>query len=415
MATLVGSFAKPTGGNGSTHRISWSGTQVQFLRLWTAGQTSTDTFVSTVDLQFSMGWATTTQMMCAACFSDDAADPTDTYRAARASALAGITSAGTVLWEVTTVAFDGDGVLLTFGTNNAVATMICYEMISGQSLSNVTLGTHQMPATTGSFDIATGLSYVPSAIILMSIGLSGSSLPQAADSQLFGYGFATGSSNEFSNSFRAADNQGTSSSARLFNQTALLVLVDMSTTTISAVIELTSFNSVGNGITLNATTLTAGAASSLLMYATFGGGSWHANSFTTGSTGVTAPGFQPDGLHVISSLFITPGTVNNDSIMAIGATDGTTHRVSQFYDQHGQAAANIHTYLYTSGIAFNATTTTIDTAMGFTSFDANGFTVSRILGSSATRNQHYLAYHTGTAVSPSAGAATSYYYRELMV
>jgi hypothetical protein len=164
--------------------------------------------------------------------------------------LVGITAGGTVEWEITAVSFTGDGVELTFGTNDSNAIIINYKILSGENLNNIVIGTAQLPSTTGNFSFATGLSFVPIAGLLMSVGIVGSTLPQSSDHASFCYGAFTGANNEWVISCKSSDNVATTSAIRGgYSSNCFHLIRPVSGTTVHATCNLVSINSVGNGIT----------------------------------------------------------------------------------------------------------------------------------------------------------------------
>lgn len=413
MATLVGSFAKPTGTGGETHDITGltNNAPPKFIQLWSSGLTTSGSFDTNANIKTSIGFTNGTTHQSVGVYAQDNVATEDSYRAHRASPLFGVTAAGTIEWEITSITFNAGGAHLVFGTNNATAVLINYEIIYGQDLTNVSVGSFSMPSTTGNFTIATGLSYVPSCARFITVGIPASTLPQGTDHAPLTFGTVVSTSQKGGALMMIRDNPPTVSYClRMINNDGCIVISDTTTQTRAYSVDFVSFNTVGNGVTLNATTVSGANPGAIVSYALFGGGSWNIGTLNTSAPDVTGLGYQPDGLVLISAGIAGENVLATQSSFSIGAAGGGSQRCISIFGHHGQTTTALATRQDSSFTNILTPNTPVaDATIQFNSFTASGFDLT----SSNTRPFIYLTYNTGVAPSAAGGAVASarYYYK----
>lgn len=133
----------------------------------------------------------------------------------------------------------------------------------------------------------------------------------------------------------------------------------------------------------------------------------------TGSLAVTAPGFTPNLLRTSTARRVVAGTNAYSSTvnggLSHGATDGTTQFVASIVCEDAQAASDDGHVFHSSSVVMAYTNTgSIQLQCSFTSFDANGFTLNRVVNSGSMAI-NYIAYDfdVGVVVGLDANKATT--------
>lgn len=242
---------------------------------------------------------------------------------------------------------------------------------------SVKCGTIASPAATGSQGY-TGVGFTPKVLILFGSGTSHAVDTWEGAVQTM-YGVATSSTQEWSVSMSAIDNNTTSDTAICF---ANVVLQSMTAGAIIFSADLTSFDA--DGFTLN---WTATAASGVKYYYMALGGSDITNAkcgtFTVPTSGATVsstdPGFLPEFLMVATTNAggASAGTPIANLTTSIGFTDGTSQGVVAVASEDAQGTSDTYRAEYTDaiGLFINQTNGSEDGRFDFDSFDANGFTL----------------------------------------
>ena len=209
-----------------------------------------------------------------------------------------------------------------------------------------------------------------------------------------GYGFATGPANERAVSITSQDGVFGGNTGKGQWQSSSIVLFNAANPTVGAQAELTSLN--GDGFTLNWTVNEARA--DIIHYVALGGSDitnakvdHFVKTTGTGNLPVTGVGFQPDFVMLLAAHTTGLDFGTTEAQVAIGFASGPTERGSfgsQLEDGDGFARGTCKWQRADRVLLEMNDTCAAATEFDFVSFDADGFTVNRILNNNDTRLVH---------------------------
>lgn len=393
MAVKVGSFAKSTAAASVDQAITGVGFKARALILWTAGNTSEDTWQD--NYLAAVGFAArnasdTITVGSLALASQDGQETTNTSGGAAAKALTIVQWGETVLAEADLKSFDADGFTLTWTTNDGAAYVIHYMALGG---SEITAAYVKGWATgTSNTDVAvTGVGFQPAAVLHL---MGRCTAAGAAAHAALDVG-AMDSGGQWSMWWLSRDNQATGLGARHASTTMVLnSTVDNGGTDFS--VALKSLDADGFTVTI-----TEGPAASRLVYSLcLAGGSYDIGNFqmaaSAGDQAITGVGFQPEGVLLASINYHQTTYMTSSGGLSVGASDGTNHHGSVLNDQWGlgvttsnSASQDSSSYALLRERAGDQGT--LDGTALIKSFGADGFTLT-LAGWEGTLVQDYVGY-----------------------
>jgi hypothetical protein len=223
----------------------------------------------------------------------------------------------------------------------------------------------------------------------------------AAADNVFGLGFATGTTNRFCLAPADKDNVATQDCTRVIHNDSVAAIYSAGTTTLLAQGDFNAF--VTDGIQIDWTTVSG--SQELVTVILFGGDdlSAHANSITWGDTideaiDVTAPAFEPDIVFMIGSrdltAFNTAGGGDTEASFGVCHNDGasgiTQRAIGMRYD-NGVATSIVELEYSTDATLVFSNNEAHDWEVDLTTFDANGFTANARDAGGNLSNCAYLA------------------------
>jgi len=216
-----------------------------------------------------------------------------------------------------------------------------------------------------------------------------------------GYGFATGPANERAIAIASQDGSLGGNTGKGQWQSSSIVLFSSPTPTVGAQAELISLD--GDGFTLNWTVNEARA--DIIHYIALGGSdikNAKVDSFVkatgTGNLPVTGVGFKPDFVMFLAAHTTGLDFALTDAQVGLGFAAGPTERAAvsvSLEDNEGLARDTCSWQRADRVLLELSDFCAADTEFDFVSFDADGFTVNRILNNNDTRLVHYLALQGG--------------------
>lgn len=377
----IGTFTARTTVGSQT--VTGVGFTPKAVLLFSTGNTAFDTFSG--DIQYYPGFAASAveqRSYAVLGFDNSATSDTDSgYNTT--STIADNTFTNTHIAELT--AFNSDGFVLDWVTNNGTAWRILYVAIGGTDVTNAKVGAFNSPAVTGD-NAVTGVGFEPEIVFLLGTNFTADD----TYTDLFGT-FCHGM-------FNSAGEQGVVSLISL-NGTAAMdtaryqrtdkCFATFSTTSTSTLTHEATFVSMDNdGFTLNYTT--ASVANKRVAYLALRGLQSKIDSFTSPTAGtapveqaVTGTGFAPEGV-----LFFTTGKTAGTSIVAHNRlSTGMAHLSDEegclwFGDEDAALAAvtgrmmETDTCIRVSDEVASVASSTTQALADFTSLDADGFTLN---------------------------------------
>jgi len=381
MAVKVGSFTKATSTDVPvTQAVTGVGFQPKALLLWTAGNTSVNTW--TDGYLYAIGMTTAANASgSTAIASQDDVSPTNTTSRTVAKALTIVQWGESVLAECDLASFDANGFTLSWTTNNDQAYIINYMAIGGTEVTGAKVVSWQTPSSTGD-NAVTGAGFTPGAVLHL-IGYQ-TSLGSNAGANL-GIG-AMDSSQEWAMALTEPDARNASDRARrIVTSGVALRQIRLSDTTGAAHNVATYTSMDADGFTVNFSTANA----NYYVYSLCLAGEVDVGVYSFVSTddqAVTGVGFVPGGVLQASMSLLSTTSANTQVRTSFGAMDAEHDRA--MYAATGYNANPNDSASYTSNAAavlltLAAADREFRNTISLVSLDADGFTVA----------------HSGTAIS----------------
>lgn len=111
----------------------------------------------------------------------------------------------------------------------------------------------------------------------------------------------------------------------------------------------------------------------------------NARDADTGNHAVTGVGFQPDALIVVYSWNVIPGSANNAAIFSLGMATGSSNQGVVGWGSYGAQATTItYGYGYNGEVVGAMYNDAVAHRDAFVSFDADGFTLNQLEGTSTS-------------------------------
>lgn len=274
------------------------------------------------------------------------------------------------------------------------------------------IGQVAVGTSTGSLAV-TGVGFQPKVVLFWMVAQTGTG--QGASYQV-GFGAATSSTARFAVEANANSGAATTVCRNELWNSRCIALHSADGATVAFAADFTSLDS--DGFTLNR--VTAGAASYILNYLCLGGTDLvnvavgtQAMPIATGNFSLTGLAFQPN-----AALFGCPGTTgttanaqNNHRGLSVGwALSSTSRAMAVFGGQNGVVLGTTTegTLVSTTKClgSLNASASTLETAADFVSFTADGYTLNKTTGGSATL-YGYIALSVTAAAAGTTTAQTS--------
>ncbi len=339
-----------------------------------------------------MGFATaspTIQNRGVAIASDDNAATTNTGRRRSATYSIIFLSNGTptLSGQGSVTTFGADGFTVNWNTAPGVNAIIHYIALGGTDITNAVAGNFTLTTGAGTQSVA-GLGFQPDSVLFLS------TLNEAVDTNTAGsemnVGFADGT-NQGGSAICGRDARTTTTHAGSLQRTdnALVSLNPGACTAIDNLVAVQSFDA--DGFTLNKTTATTAV---VWNYIAIKGGRHKVGAFTQPTAGTppisqatTGIGFQPVGLFLSSFNKAANTAAQVDGKLSLGGAQSSTARGAIWLENSNIINSDANMNTSATKIITMATTATVNSDADFTSFDADGFTLSWTTRSDATARQ----------------------------
>jgi len=345
--------------------------------------------------QMSYGFSDGTNNRCIVTVSDDADAAEDCSKEQRNDScvcLKNETSTATVTDRAAISFPSGNTVRFTWGVTSATAKWITLIVFGGSDILNVKVGTHVIQSTTITTENVTGLGFTPVAdkAVIFGISMNNATENTSSTGAIMGVGAATSSTKRHSKAI-AITNASDPSTTWVYARSDSFLSGLLSAGSVDWEIDFDGWISDGFRIeTLNAPS----SATQPFYYMVINGGNWDCGSDTIATTNTTKNHTVSVSSNTLRGLltmdmpnptlgYQTANTIGNDhTILAFGASDGTTEAYLVSLDEDAQATTD--SYNQTGGNASNTnrclsmmtTNGAIQIAADFSSFGTDQFTLS---------------------------------------
>ncbi|MBP7965003.1 MAG: DUF11 domain-containing protein, partial [Caldilineaceae bacterium] len=403
VAYKMGNFTKrtSTGSQVITHNL---GKTPKAIMLWTSGQTSDGTVGSAYHYAQGISDGTTSYAFAAA--GQDNVSPGNASRRFAAKAITLVEWGEVLLAEADLSSWTTTTFTLNWTTNNSDATLIHYLLIGGNDVAAKAVN-WQVPTSTGNRTI-TGVGFQPDLVMHLNggTGLTGSA-PSSQTQSAAGFGVMNAKGEQWALAALAKDEIDPTATSRGQRTDAALVSTGLDGSQnpeFSAIASYVSMNA--DGFTLNFSTTSANNTAGQVASLALRGVSSKLGSFdkatATGSQAVTGAGFQPEALMLASWARTARTTTDDNTIMTLGASDGTTEGVSWFGDWDNIDPTNTMGLDRTNKVfAKSSSSQSIDAEADLAAFNADGFTLDWTTNSDGMAAQLlYLALDVPQIIPP---------------
>lgn len=375
-----GTFTKTTTTGSQT--ITGIGFLPKAVIFWWTRQTA---FGEVVHVQVGYGFATNysgTNQNCGTAFaSNDGAGSSNTGRRRSETYCIILLSSGAPALgaQASVTAFDNDGFVLNWQTNEARADIIHFVALGGSDLTNARAGSFNLATGTGTQDVA-GVGFQPD--FAMFLWTFTEALDASTSDAEVGLGFAVSSAKRGATVGVSVDSQNFMVTRQQQRTDSCILLLDPATGGQDAIVDFTQFLADGFRVSKS----DAPAASTPVFYLALKGGDYDVGSFTSataaGTQDVTGVGFQPKLVMFATQGRTASTAIGSTSEMALGAAVSSTDRgVTWFEDPDALGSSdNEMETLNTRVVQWRdrtaANTFTLRGSADFVSFLSDGFSVS---------------------------------------
>ncbi len=296
--------------------------------------------------------------------------------------------------QASVTAFNNDGFILNWQTNEAEADYIHYIALGGSDLVASRAGSFDLGIATGSQDV-TGLGFQPE--FLMLLWTSTETVDTSTTHAEVGLGFAVSSTKRGAMVANSVDSAGTMNTNQQQRTDSCILLLTPSSGAQDAIADFTGFLTDGFRISKS----DAPAASTPIFYLALKGGEYDVGSLTsptaTGTQDVTGLGFQPK-LVMLATQGRTAATgIGSTAEMAVGAATSTDRSVTWFEDPDAIGSSDNEMETLNTRIAqwrdrTSANTFTLRGSADFSSFLSDGFRLSWSSVETTGRQIIYVAF-----------------------
>jgi len=391
-----GTFVKAT--TTGTQTVSGVGFQPKAIIFWWTRQTS---YGELAAVHIGYGMATyyggAYQNRGVAFASDDAAATSNTGKRRSETYCIIILSNGapTLAAQASVTAFNSDGFVLNWQTNEARADIIDFVAFGGTDLTNARAGTFSLTTSTGT-QAVTGVGFQPDFVMFLW------SFNQTADSNSahaeIGVGFAGSSTKRGSMVANSEDGRGTMDTWQQQRNDSCILLLTPTTGAQDAIVDFVSMDNDGFTVTKS----DAPAYATPIFYLALDGGQYDVGNFNsptaTGDQDITGIPFQPR-LVMLATQGRSAGTaIGSTAELALGAATSSTQRGCTWFEDPDNLADsdNEQETLNTKIIQWRdrtaANTFTLRGSADFNSFLPNGFRLSWSNVETAGRQVIYAAF-----------------------
>ena len=359
----------------------------------------------------AIGFSDGTNERTVSAISMDAVATMDTATQLYDAAIVTISTTTPTISDRGNALFFGDGFDIDFVVSSATARYYSYVVLGGSNIANVKVGEFTHSNATGN-QSSTDAGFTPDLVLFLPTRGTTNQTGHAHAAIGFGAMEKTGTQMSIFNV--TTDNVADSTNHRIWENANCIVnlapaAASGGTATIDSKASFVSMDT--NGWTINWSDAHPNATD-LIFYLAIKGGQYHINSFTTpvggtgvpNTAGVTAPGFEPKGIMVVSGGLSALATVHASNVFSMGAVTNPAVAAEQNfqYAQDGSAVATSVTARRTeeNAILFNATlsatasASTILIRADVSAFNSNGFdvTTTTVHATEIVRNWPYIAF-----------------------
>lgn len=322
-----------------------------------------------------------------------------------------LNSSATILAAADFVTNDANGFTINWTTCDAVQRKINYLALGGSDITNAKTGQFQTPASTGN-QASTDPGFKPSFLMLFG-GRDTTAAPPnpSASTPRVRIGMATGTGNRGATQHTGGYDTGGSKANAGTYQRSDRISVQTSAgepdpITEGNVADFVSFDATG--FTLNWTVLTN--ASRYMFYVAIQGGQHFVSSFnqatSTGNQSVTAPGFQPAGVYMMSGNFATSSSITTTAgRFSIGAGTSASQRASTWVGNTDGVTPSVSKSNLDSTkiikMMTESSTPTVNAAADLVSLDGSGFTINNTAADATSREIIYWTFGSNPNFSKS--------------
>jgi hypothetical protein len=392
----TGTFTKITTTGSQT--VTGIGFLPKAIIFWWTRETSSGELASiSVGYGFATNYGGAFQNRGVAFASDDNVDTSNTGRRRSEIYSIIILSSGTPVLaaQASVTAFNSDGFVLNWQTNEARADIIHYTVLGGADLVNAKASTCSLTSSSGTQDI-TGVGFQPDFAMFLW------TFTEAADTNMangeVGIGFAVSSTKRGALVANSIDGLGTMDTNQQQRTDSCILLLNPTSGSQDAIVDFSQF--LVDGFRITKTDAPVSATS--IFYLALKGGSYDVgiiNSPTsTGTQDITALNFKP-ALIMLATQGRTGATgIGSTAELSLGAATSATDRgVTWFEDRDNSGTSdNEMETLSTKIIQWRdrtaSNTFSLRGSADFSSFLSNGFRLSWTNVESSTRQIIYVAF-----------------------
>jgi hypothetical protein len=395
VQTYVGSFAKRSGTG--TQAITGVGFTPKALLFWSGGATTADTGFENVDMEQYFGFSDGTNHVALSHVSQDGVSPSNTAHGYTNSGAFMVVDLGATLNSVGVVSsLDADGFTFNWTTATGATGILIHFLAIGGSTVLAKVGDVVTPSSTGT-QAVTGIGFQPSAVIFSGFP-SGTTTPYVHDGfGPNGIGWVTETAQQTLDCDTVMP-RNPSSTSRYQRTDRCIAARGAGGVTYQA--SLTSLDSDGFTVDWDI------AKTGRLPYLALAGVDVAIGEISQpAATGLQATtlSLTPQALIVMSTGQAASTSIQTNSRLSFGATDGTRQRVSWSGDNNGVSPTQTARYDATTSVHLAATpaasgaSSTKNAEAALSSLDASGFTLNwTTINDSTVRQVFYLAIGTST-------------------
>jgi hypothetical protein len=325
-----GTFTKITATGAQT--VTGVGFLPKAVIFWWTRQTSFGELASpSIGYGFATNYGGPFQNRGVAFASDDNAGTSNTGRRRSETYSIIILSSGTPVLaaQASVTAFNGDGFVLNWQTNEARADIIHYIALGGADLTNAKASTFSLTASGGTQDV-TGVGFQPDFAMFLW------TFTEAADTSTangeVGMGFAVSSTKRGALVTASGDGLGTTNTWQQQRTDACTLLLNPADGSQDARVDFSQFLADGFRVNRN----DAPASATPIFYLALKGGSYDVGSFnsptSTGNQEIRTLGFQP-ALVMLATQGHSAGTgIGSTAELSLGAASSATNRGATWFE-----------------------------------------------------------------------------------